>query len=135
MSLTRRLFVRSAVLTAGPPLMALPFWVMDASVEAWSGSLGLYQVVAVPLLLVLVAFTFYRRTRWLRVRRYLAAMGGAALVGVGLWYLGIGLHRGALVRPDALTVELMGIALGAQLLAAYGAALVIAGVRRMQARP
>ncbi len=133
MSHTRRLFVRSAVLTAGPPLVALPFWIADADVGAWSGSLGLYEVVAAPLLLVLAAFTFYRRTRWLRARGYLLAMGSAALLGVGLWYLGLGLHRGTLFQPDALTIELMGIGLGAQLVAACGAVMVIAGVRRMQA--
>ncbi len=129
----RQLFVRSAVLTAGPPLVALPLWVADAEVEAWAGSLGLYEVVAAPLLLVLAAFTFYRRTRWLRVRWYLAAMGGAALLGVGLWYLGLGWHGGALLRPSPLTLELLGIALGAQLTGAYGAIMVIAGVRRMRA--
>lgn len=130
---TRRLFLRSALVTAGPPLFALPFWIADADVGAWSGSLGLYEVVAAPLILVLVAFTFYRRTRWLRVRWYMLAMGGAALLGVGLWYLGLGLHGGTLLRPDALTLELMAIALGAQCMGAYGAIMVIAGMRRMQA--
>jgi hypothetical protein len=102
-------------------------------VGSWSGSLGLYEVLIAPLLLVLAAFTFYRRTRWFRVRWYMAAMGSASLLGVGLWYLGLGLHKGILFRPDALTIELMGIALGAQCLAAYGAVMVIAGMRRMQA--
>lgn len=129
----QHLFLRSAVLTAGPPLIALPFWIADVEVGAWSGSLGLYEVVVAPLLLVLAAFTFYRRTRWFRVRWYLLAMGSAALLGVGLWYLGLGLHAEMLFHPDALTLELMGIALGAQGMAAYGSIMVIAGMRRMQA--
>lgn len=128
----RRLFWRSAALTAGPPLIALPFWIADVDVAQWSGSLGLYEVLGAPVLLVLTAFTFYRKTRWLRVRWYMLAMGGASALGVGLWYLGLGLHGGFLFRPDALTLELMGIALGAQILAAYGAVMVIAGMRRMQ---
>ena len=129
---TRRLFLRSVLVTAGPPLIALPFWVADARVGEWAGSLGLYEVLIAPLLLVLAAFTFYRKTRWLRVRWYMLAMGGASVLGVGLWYLGLGTHTGTLFRPDALTAELMGIAVGAQLLAAYGAVMVIAGMRRIR---
>lgn len=129
---TRRLFLRSAVFTAGPPLIALPFWIADVRVGEWAGSLGLYEVLGAPILLVLAAFTFYRKTRWLRVRWYMLAMGGASALGVGLWYLGLGLHRGILFRPDSLTVELMGIAFGAQCMAAYGAVMVIAGMRRMR---
>ena len=98
----------------------------------WSGSLGLYEVLVAPLLLVLAAFTFYRKTRWLRVRWYMLAMGGASALGVGLWYLGLGLYNGTLFQPDALTLELMGIAFVAQLLAAYGAIMVIAGMRRIR---
>ncbi len=130
---TRQLFLRSMVCTAGLPLVALPFWIADVNVGAWSGSLGLYEVLVAPLLLVLVAFRFYRRTRWFRVRWYMAAMGGAALLGVGLWYLGLGINKQILFRPDWLTLELVGIALGAQCMAAYGAVMVIAGMRRMQA--
>ena len=128
----RSLFLRGAAVTAGPPLVALPFWLMDAQVGQWAGSLGFYEVVAVPLLLVLVAFRYYRRTRWLRVRWYMLALGSASALGVGLWYLGLGLHRGTLFSPDALTVELMAIALGVQLLGAYGAIMVIAGLRRLR---
>ena len=128
----RPLFLRGAAVAAGPPLVALPFWIADARVEEWAGSLGLYEVVAVPLLLVLAAFTFYRKTRWLRVRWYMLALGGASAFGVGLWYLGLGLHTGTLFRPDALTIELMGIAFGVQCLAAYGAVMAIAGVRRLR---
>jgi hypothetical protein len=128
----RALFLRGAAFTAGPPLLALPFWLADAQVDQWAGSLGLYEVVAAPLVLVLVAFRYYRRTRWLRVRWYLLALGGASALGVGLWYLGLGLHRGTLFTPDALTVELMAIALGAQLLGSYGAIMVIAGLRRLR---
>lgn len=129
---TRRLFLRSALVTAGPPLVALPFWIADTRVGEWAGSLGLYEVLIAPLLLVLAAFTFYRKTRWLRVRWYMLAMGGASVLGVGLWYLGLGIHTGTLFRPDALTAELMGIAVGAQVLAAYGAVMVIAGMRRIR---
>ena len=131
-ALVRRLFLRGAAFTAGPPLLALPFWLADVRVAEWAGSLGLYEVVAAPVLLALAALTFYRKTRWLRVRWYLLALGGAAALGVGLWYLGLGLHAGTLFRPDALTAELMGIAVGVQLLAAYGAVMVIAGVRRVR---
>ncbi|MEM1043343.1 MAG: hypothetical protein AAGI91_12025 [Bacteroidota bacterium] len=130
---TRPLFLRSTAVTALLPLIALPFWAADLNVGAWSGSLGLYEVLVAPLLLVLAAFSFYRRVRWLRVRRYMAALGGASLLGVGLWYLGLGWHGGTLLRPDRLTLELMGIALGAQCLAAYGAVMVIAGMRRLKA--
>jgi hypothetical protein len=128
----RSLFLRGAVFTAGPPLLALPFWLMDAQVDQWSGSLGLYEVVAAPLLLVVVAFRYYRRTRWLRVRWYMLALGSASALGVGLWYLGLGLHRGTLFTPDTLTLELMAIAFGAQLMGAYGAIMVIAGLRRLR---
>lgn len=128
----RPLFLRGAAFAAGPPLVALPFWVTDARVEEWAGSLGLYEVLVVPLLMVLAAFTFYRKTRWLRVRWYMLALGGASALGVGLWYLGLGLHTGTLFQPDPLTAELMGIAIGVQCLAAYGAIMVIAGVRRMR---
>jgi hypothetical protein len=108
--------------------------VAGVGVEEWAGSLGFYEVVAAPLLLALAALTFYRKTRWLRARWYLLALGGAAALGVGLWYLGLGLHTGTLLRPDPLTVELMAIALGVQLLAACGAVLAIAGVRRIRER-
>lgn len=128
----RSLFLRGAVFTAGPPLIALPFWLADAQVDQWSGSLGLYEVVAAPLLLVVVAFRYFRRTRWLRVRWYMLALGSASAIGVGLWYLGFGLHGGTFFTPDALTLELMGIALGAQFMGAYGAIMVIAGLRRLR---
>ena len=128
----RPLFLRSAAVTAGLPLTALPFWIADVRVGEWAGSLGLYEVLVAPLLLVLVAFTFYRKTRWLRVRWYMLAMGGASALGIGLWYVGLGIHNGTLFRPDALTAELMGIAFGAHLLAAYGAVMVIAGMRRIR---
>lgn len=119
-------------MTALPPLVALPFWIADVAVPQWAGSLGLYEVVAVPILLGLAAFTFYRKVRRFDARVFLLALGGAATVNVGLWYLGIGLHRGVLLSPERLTVELMGIALGVQLAAAVGAVLVIAGVQRMR---
>ena len=90
------------------------------------------EVVAVPILLGLAAFTFYRKVRRFDAGTYLLALGGAAAVTVGLWYLGLGLHRGALFSPDRLTVELMGIALGVQLVAVVVAVLVIAGVQRMR---
>lgn len=128
----RRLFVRGVAMTALPPLVALPFWIADVAVPEWAGSLGLYEVVAVPILLGLAAFTFYRKVRRFDAGAFLLALGGAAAVSVGLWYLGLGLHRGALFSPDRLTVELMGIALGVQLAAAVGAVLVIAGVQRMR---
>jgi hypothetical protein len=128
----RSLFLRGAAFTAGPPLVALPFWIAEARVEEWAGSLALYEVVGAPLALVLVAFTFYRKTRWLRVRWYMLALGGASALGVGVWYFGLGIHAGTLFQPTALTAELMGIAFGAQALAAYGAVMVIAGVRRMR---
>ena len=119
-------------MTALPPLVALPFWIADVAVPQWAGSLGLYEVVAVPILLGLAAFTFYRKVRRFDARVFLLALGGAAAVNVGLWYLGLGWHRGALFSPERLTVELMGIALGVQLAAAVGAVLVIAGVQRMR---
>jgi hypothetical protein len=128
----RRLFWRGVAMTALPPLAALPFWIADVAVSEWAGSLGLYEVVAVPILLGLAGFTFYRKVRRFDVGTYLLALGGAAAVAVGLWYLGLGLHRGTLLRPDRLTVELMGIALGVQLVAAVVAVLVIAGVQRMR---
>lgn len=127
-----QLFRRAVAFTALPPLIALPFWIGDLAVPEWAGSLGLYEVVAVPVLLGLAAFTFYRKVRRFRPKAYLMGLGGAAFVAVGLWYLGLGWHRGALLSPDRLTVELMGIALGVQLAAAVGAVLVIAGVERMR---
>ncbi len=129
---TRGLFLRSAAITAGLPLVALPFWIAEVRVGEWAGSLGLYEVLVAPLLLVLAAFTFYRKMRWLRVRRYMLAMGGASALGIGLWYVGLGIHSGTLFQPDALTLELMGIAFAAHMLAAYGAVMVIAGMRRMR---
>lgn len=128
----RRLFWRGVAMTALPPLAALPFWIADVAVSEWAGSLGLYEVVAVPILLGLAAFTFYRKVRRFDAGTYLLALGGAALVATGLWYLGLGLHRGTLLAPERLTVELMGIALGVQLVAAVVAVLVIAGVQRMR---
>src|SRR5690606_5158045 len=99
----RGLFWRGVAMTALPPLVALPFWIADVAVPEWAGSLGLYEVVAVPILLGLAAFTYYRKVRRFDAGSYLLALGGAAAVAVALWYLGLGLHTGALFSPDRLT--------------------------------
>ena len=125
------LFWRAVAFAAWPPLFALPFWLIDEDVSGWAGSLALYEVIAVPILLGLAAFTFYRSERWLTPGTYLWALMRAALVVVGLWYLGYGLHHGTLLSPNALTVELMGIALSVQFVASLVAVLVLTGVHRM----
>lgn len=121
-------------MTAWPPLFALPFWIIDEDVSAWAGSLALYEVIAAPILIALAAVTFYRSERWSAPATYLWALTRAALLGVGLWYLGLGLHHGTLFSPEPLTVELMGIALSVQLIAALVAVLVILGVQRLRER-
>lgn len=128
------LFWRGVAFAAWPPLFAIPFWILDEDVSGWSGSLGLYEVIAVPILFGLAAVTFYRSERWFAPATYLWALMRAALVVVGLWYLGLGLHHDNLLSPEPLTVELMGIALSVQLIAALVAVLVIAGVHRMRVK-
>lgn len=130
----RPLFWRAVGMAGVPPVVALPFWILQDDVSAWAGSLAFYEVVAAPILLALAAFTFFRRERWTAPATYLWALTRAALLGVSLWYLGLGLHRDDLFSPEPLTLELMGIALSVQLIAALVAVLVILGVQRLRER-